>query len=213
LSFWHPTQSSYFVEFAKFHQNQFPRNEPMFMIDVGFVSQLLKSREPPMGARLKPSDGGSSIPLDKPIMLIGRNDTCDVALLNSSKVSRRHCCIVQCGDRYLLRDLGSMNGSRVNTHRIVEMELREGDQVSVADVHFTFFREESAKRVATNGKQKAAPIPLSESDAASGDSHEAVPMVSPDSLEDSSHTFPEEGSINSELKLKDDSGSGKFASV
>ncbi|MBS0265117.1 MAG: FHA domain-containing protein [Planctomycetes bacterium] len=166
-----------------------------------------------MGAKLKPSDGGSSIPLDKPIMLIGRNDTCDITLLNSSKVSRRHCCIVQCGDRYLLRDLGSMNGSRVNTHRIVEMELRQGDQISVADVHFTFHRDELPKKEANNVKRQLVPIANGDGEGGNAGTHEVDPDLPVKSFENSSHTFPDDGSINSELKLKDDGNSGKFASV
>lgn len=91
-----------------------------------------------MAASLIPKEGGSPIALDKPIMLIGRNQDCDISLQISSKISRRHCCIVQCGDRYVLRDLGSMNGVRVNDNRIVEAELKPGDEVAVADVAFTF---------------------------------------------------------------------------
>ncbi len=89
-----------------------------------------------MAANLVPTEGGSPIALDKPIMLIGRNQSCDISLQTSSKVSRRHCCIVQCGRKYLMRDLGSMNGVRVNAHRVVEIELQAGDQIAVADVQF-----------------------------------------------------------------------------
>ena len=97
-----------------------------------------------MAATLIPAEGGSPIPLDKPIMLIGRNQDCDISLQTSSKISRRHCCIIQCGDRYLVRDLGSMNGVRVNSQRVVEAELKPGDEVAVADVGFTF-RADDAK--------------------------------------------------------------------
>lgn len=95
-----------------------------------------------MAASLIPSEGGSPIALDKPITLIGRSQACDISLQTSPKVSRRHCCIVQCGDRYLLRDLGSMNGVRVNTHRIAEVALQPGDEVAVADVNFNFRLDE-----------------------------------------------------------------------
>src|SRR6267154_5998521 len=91
-----------------------------------------------MAANLIPTEGGSPIVLDKPIILIGRNQSCDISLQTSSKVSRRHCCVVQCGRKYIVRDLGSMNGVRVNTHRIVEIELQPGDHVAIADVLFTF---------------------------------------------------------------------------
>src|SRR5882757_3429960 len=96
-----------------------------------------------MAASLIPMEGGSPIALDKPTMLIGRNQDCDISLQVSSKISRRHCCIVQCGERYLLRDLGSMNGVRVNSQRVVEAELKPGDEVAVADVQFTFRGDEA----------------------------------------------------------------------
>lgn len=166
-----------------------------------------------MGANLKPSDGGLPIALDKPIMLIGRNDSCDISLASSSKVSRRHCCIVQCGEKYLLRDLGSMNGIRVNTHRVVQMELRQGDQVAVADVNFTFYRDEAAKKCSGEAKQKVAPDCVTTQPPGADDSKKQSAAVMPDAVESSSHTYPEDGSLNGEIRLKDDSQSGKFVSV
>lgn len=99
-----------------------------------------------MAASLVPTEGGSPITLDKPIILIGRHQECDITLLTSSKVSRRHCCIVQVEERFVLRDLGSMNGIRINGHRVVETELCPGDEVAVADICFIFKRDDLAKR-------------------------------------------------------------------
>jgi len=107
-----------------------------------------------MAASLIPSDGGSPITLDKPIMLIGRNQDCDISLQASSKISRRHCCIVQCGNRFLLRDLGSMNGVRVNTHRVIEFELQHGDEVAIADIGFIFQTEGAATKDLGKARQK-----------------------------------------------------------
>jgi pSer/pThr/pTyr-binding forkhead associated (FHA) protein len=108
-----------------------------------------------MAASLVPTEGGNAILLDKPIMLIGRNQDCDISLQASSKVSRRHCCVVQCGERYLLRDLGSMNGVRVNSKRVVEAELKAGDEVAVADVGFTFRLDEVAAKPPGRMQQKS----------------------------------------------------------
>lgn len=102
-----------------------------------------------MAASLVPTEGGSPITLDKPIILIGRHQECDITLQTSSKVSRRHCCIVQVGERYVLRDLGSMNGIRVNGHRIIETELCPGDEIAVADIGFTFRRDDLPSRSAS----------------------------------------------------------------
>ena len=92
----------------------------------------------PMAASLVPNGGGNSVILDRPIILIGRGADCEISLQSSAKVSRRHCFIVQCGQQYRIRDLGSTNGVRVNSKRVVEEELRPGDEIAVADAFFTF---------------------------------------------------------------------------
>ncbi len=107
-----------------------------------------------MPARLIPIGGGSPIPLDKPITLIGRHPDCDAVLLASSKVSRRHCCIAQINQRYVLRDLGSMNGVRINGARKAEGELRAGDEIAIGDVYFSFCTDESSAKPA---KRQVAP--------------------------------------------------------
>jgi predicted component of type VI protein secretion system len=106
-----------------------------------------------MAARLVPLARGAPITLDKPIMLVGRNPDCDIVLQTSTKVSRRHCCIAQVYDRYVIRDLGSMNGVRINGQRVVEGDLTPGCQVSVGDVVFSFQVD------VTSSSQQSAPRP------------------------------------------------------
>jgi predicted component of type VI protein secretion system len=106
-----------------------------------------------MAVYLVPDDKGASITVDKAIIFIGRHPECDVVLNSSRKVSRRHCCFAQVNDKLVVRDLGSMNGIRVNGEPIKrEKELKLGDQVSVGDVIYTV----SARRDA-NGPRPAAP--------------------------------------------------------
>lgn len=102
-----------------------------------------------MPVRLIPVDGGPAYRLEKPIMLIGRHEDCDLALPEKVKISRRHCCVARVEDRFLVRDLGSMNGVRVNGQRVTEAELRPGDELAVADTVFLFQDD------ATNCSQKA----------------------------------------------------------
>jgi len=161
-----------------------------------------------MAAILVPTEGGPSISLDKPIMLIGRNQSCDVSLQSSSKVSRRHCCIVQCGRKFLLRDLGSMNGVRVNTHRVVEIELQPEDHVAIADVHFTF-RIEEPKGTGRLKQQAPQDVGADESSAAAKDES---PVDSPDvpDPELGANAFSDDdlpGVSEGEIRLKDDSHS------
>ena len=163
-----------------------------------------------MAANLIPTEGGSSILLDKPIMLIGRNQSCDVSLQTSSKVSRRHCCIVQCGRKFLLRDLGSMNGVRVNTHRIVEIELQPGDHVAIADVQFTFRVDEPQKDAQRLKQQAPQGLPANEvgASASLGECRVSLPDVPDPEL--GSNTFSDDdlpAVSENEIRLKDDSQS------
>lgn len=167
-----------------------------------------------MGASLTPSSGGSPIVLDKPIILIGRNDNCDIALESSVKVSRRHCCIVQCGDKYLVRDLGSMNGVRVNTQRVVETELQQGDTLSVADVTFTFRRDDGGRKVPQSARKKSPQAPDGEPTAAVDENILVTQEPLPESeLESSASTFGQSDSAEGKVVENDGSQSGKFVSV
>jgi predicted component of type VI protein secretion system len=83
-----------------------------------------------MIAQLVALGGGSSILLDKPVLLIGRHPECDIQI-DSRKVSRRHCCIALVADALLVRDLDSTNGIRINGTRVSEGRLRSGDELTI----------------------------------------------------------------------------------
>ncbi len=75
---------------------------------------------------------GPNILLDKPILLLGRHQECDIQLA-SRKISRRHCCIAQVHDYLVVRDLCSTNGIRINGVRVNEGALREGDELTIGN--------------------------------------------------------------------------------
>ncbi len=86
---------------------------------------------------LVPLAGGLAIAIDKPILFFGRQPECDIVLLNSRKVSRKHCCIAQIDDHFVLRDLGSMNGVRVNEKPVSkECRIAAGDLIHIGDVGY-----------------------------------------------------------------------------
>jgi pSer/pThr/pTyr-binding forkhead associated (FHA) protein len=90
-----------------------------------------------MAVFLGPIEAGRPIVLDKAIVLIGRQADCDVVLTNSRRVSRRHCCVAQVNDTFVVRDLGSMNGVRINGRRVdSEARISLGDVVSIGDLGF-----------------------------------------------------------------------------
>ena len=59
-------------------------------------------------------------------LLIGRSSACQLVLADDT-VSRRHAELRAEGGRWLLRDLGSSNGTYVNGRRVIEAEVRPGD--------------------------------------------------------------------------------------
>ena len=89
---------------------------------------------------LQPLKNHKPIPIDRAVILVGRGEDCDVLITGSKKISRKHCCLVQSDQCFLIRDLGSTNGVWVNGKRVdQEAEITEGDRVAIADVQFRFF--------------------------------------------------------------------------
>ena len=61
--------------------------------------------------------------------------------LNNPTVSGHHCRIRREGDGYILQDLGSTNGTRVNAKDITETPLKSKDLVQIGNVEFLFTSE------------------------------------------------------------------------
>ena len=92
-----------------------------------------------MPSRLVPLNPGPApvIPIQRPVLLIGRHPDCDVRI-DAPKVSRRHCCLALAYDRVMVRDLGSLNGLRVNGKLVDEVRLVPGDEVAIGPLLFRF---------------------------------------------------------------------------
>jgi len=69
---------------------------------------------------------------------IGRNGKADI-LLDDVTVSRRHAEVERTGDRYVVRDVGSLNGTYLNRSRIDAAELHDGDELQVGCFRLVFF--------------------------------------------------------------------------
>lgn len=79
----------------------------------------------------------SGFPLNKDHLIIGREVQCPI-MLNDNSVSRQHSSITRLAEGYLLKDMGSSNGTYVNGHRVQEALLKDGDQISIGDCEFWF---------------------------------------------------------------------------
>jgi adenylate cyclase len=71
---------------------------------------------------------------------IGRMDSCTIRLLDGL-VSKQHAELVNEGGQWVLRDLGSTNGTVVNGQRIQSVVLNEGDQIVIGSFCFRFTHE------------------------------------------------------------------------
>ena len=75
-------------------------------------------------------DLGKKFNLDIPSLIIGRSSKTDIQI-DQESVSRNHAKIVNSGQRVLIRDLGSTNGTYVNDQPIEEFILRDGDLIKI----------------------------------------------------------------------------------
>ncbi len=98
------------------------------------------------------------IAIQRPVMLVGRHPECDIRI-DRRQVSRRHCCVAVAYDRFLIRDLGSRHGVRVNGRKIQECRLFPGDEVAIA--HFIYRLEDDASdQGAAPGARARKPQPV-----------------------------------------------------
>lgn len=69
--------------------------------------------------------------------IVGRSQSCSLPI-DSHRVSREHASIEPSGDRFVVRDLASTNGTFVNGQRIESAELNDGDLLVFADTELSF---------------------------------------------------------------------------
>ena len=103
-------------------------------ITVGFdgvpegVGMLVVKRGP---------NAGSKFMLDAEVTRAGRHPESDI-FLDDITVSRRHAEFQRGGDGYVVRDVGSLNGTYLNRERIDEEKLNNGDEVQIGKFKLVF---------------------------------------------------------------------------
>jgi FHA domain/zinc-ribbon domain len=68
---------------------------------------------------------------------VGRSPDCDI-FLDDVTVSRRHAVISKRSDRFVIEDLGSLNGTFLNRHRIEQAPLTDDDEVQIGKYRLVF---------------------------------------------------------------------------
>jgi FHA domain len=92
------------------------------------------TRRVPRRWRRGPSDRGILLALDwsgaREELLIGRHPSCDVVMTDST-VSRRHARLTFRDGAWIVRDLDSTNGTRVNGKYVGRCRLHPGDHLAL----------------------------------------------------------------------------------
>ena len=110
-------------------------------------------------------DIGKRIPLptNKPAV-VGRATDAFIQI-DEDSVSRRHCNIALIGERFVLRDLQSTNGTHVNDEWVDQVDLRDGDLIKVGRTLLKFissgnieaqYHEEIYRLMTTDGLTEVA---------------------------------------------------------
>ncbi len=107
--------------------------------EVGSEGSTLEAL-PPGSALLVVKRGpnaGSRFLLDADVTTAGRHPESDI-FLDDVTVSRRHAEFVRDAGGYLVRDVGSLNGTYLNRERIESASLAGGDEVQVGKYRLVF---------------------------------------------------------------------------
>ncbi|MEK6684478.1 MAG: FHA domain-containing protein [Nitrospirota bacterium] len=87
--------------------------------------------------------GGESVEkkvITRSRFLIGRNQECDLAIPDTI-ASREHAVIRESKGRFILEDLTSQNGTRVNGEKITTVTLADGDEIRIGDCQIMFIEK------------------------------------------------------------------------
>lgn len=99
----------------------------------------LSDLEPGTGVLIVRSgpDAGLQVVLTDAVTHLGRHPRSEI-FLDDITVSRRHAEIERKGDQFVVRDVGSLNGTYLNRSRIENATLTEGDEVQVGKFKLLF---------------------------------------------------------------------------
>ena len=87
-------------------------------------------------------------------LLIGRDASCDIIVLTPDKqVSRQHARIENTGNGVTVQDLGSKNGTHLNSQRVTDaVKLEDGDTIQIALAQqFVFLSSDATLPLDTEG--------------------------------------------------------------
>ena len=97
-----------------------------------------------INGELVPQGGGDAIPLIRTPLVLGRRESCDISL-QFPNISGKHCELTFKDGLWIIRDLGSTNGIKVNDMPVQKKVLHNGDLVSIGKRDFKIQYIESGR--------------------------------------------------------------------
>src|SRR6516162_5909818 len=98
-----------------------------------------------LNGELVPTGGGDPIPLIRPLLTVGRRESCDICI-NFPNISGIHCELSFREGYWYVRDLNSTNGVKVNGLRVQEKLLHPKDEISIGKRRYSIHYELPADR-------------------------------------------------------------------
>ena len=87
---------------------------------------------------LRGPNTGARFLLDDDVVSSGRHPESDI-FLDDVTVSRQHATFERSGGQFVVKDVGSLNGTYVNRERIDESVLQTGDEVQIGKYRLVFY--------------------------------------------------------------------------
>ena len=94
--------------------------------------------------------------LERGRLTIGRHADNEISLPDDMRVSRYHAELDERDGVWFLKDLRSLNGTRVNGESITECLLRDNDRVEIGGAVFTFSVEQDPRDTVADDRSRQA---------------------------------------------------------
>jgi Protein of unknown function (DUF3662)/Inner membrane component of T3SS, cytoplasmic domain len=115
-----------------------PGGRTMIYSSAGRIAEPLEERARTRDQKALLIHDGRRLVVDPAGVVVGRSRQCDI-VLEDPNISRRHLEVRPRGGSWVVADLGSTNGSRINGRSIEGSEVvRPGDEIEIGSTRLTF---------------------------------------------------------------------------
>jgi tetratricopeptide (TPR) repeat protein len=147
------------------------------------MSRSLGRRRPESGAawtlQIRAGDQTWEHPLDEERIVVGRAEECTI-VLDDERVSKRHFEIHREGEDFVLTDLGSRNGTRVNGQVLSDVILRPGDRIELGRTRLEVLAQAASGVPSEPGPEAGAGRPRRDEEPLLPETPPGVPEPRPD---------------------------------